>query len=162
TLTASIDVGMTEDVASELDALARHFEHPVEHIRDAAAVAFNCGLGIRTRRFFEPAPRALAARMFAERVWPGIRDVLDEFFLSLPERLGRRFLERCHDCAGPVREEVMTRLGDFFLSALAKEEVSTLVSRPASRMFQTWAEFDPDRGLAWLRRAVERAAPEQL
>jgi hypothetical protein len=161
-LTASIDVGMTEDVGEEIIALAKHFQHPVEHVRDAAATSSRCGLGIRTRRFFEASRRALAARLFAERVWPRIQDSLEDFFLTLPERLGRRFLERCHDCTQPVREEVMARVGNFFLKLLSGANITSLVSREASRLFQTWAEFDPARGLGWLRQAVERAAPDQL
>jgi hypothetical protein len=161
-LTASIDVGMADDVDGEILALAQHFHHPVEHLRETTVTSVRCGLGIRTQRFFEAAPQALAARLFAERVWPRIRDVLEDFIVALPDRLGRRFLERCQDCAGPVREEVMARLGDFFLKALAGENVTVLASREASRLFQAWAEFDPGRGLAWLRRAVEVAAPEQL
>jgi hypothetical protein len=161
-LTSSIDVGMFDDVGGEIAALAAHFKHPLEHVRDAAVTSVRCGLGLRTRRFFEATPRALAARLFTERVWPRIQDVLEDFFLCLPERLARRFLERCHDCSGPVREEVMARLGDFFLRALSGEDVTVLASRPASRLFQSWAELDPGRGLNWLRQKVERAAPEQL
>ena len=51
-LTVSIDVGMADDVAGEIESLARHFQHPVEHIREAAATAFRRGLGNRHRRFF--------------------------------------------------------------------------------------------------------------
>ncbi len=161
-LCISVDIGMADDVGKEVEVLARHFQYPVEHIREAALTSFHCGLGLRTRRFFEAIPRALAARLFAERVWPRIQDVFEDFFPRLPERLARRFLERCHDCTGPVREKVMARLGDFFLKALSGESVTVLTSRPASRLFQTWAEFDPGRGLHWLRNAVECATPQQL
>src|SRR5260370_16394644 len=161
-MTARIDVGMRDDVSNEVAALAKHFQHPVEHLRDATVTAESCGLGLRTKRFFEASPRALAARLFAERVWPRLQDVLEPFLRSLPERLARKFLERCQDCTEPLREEVMARLGDFFLTALSGEEITVLETREASRLFQTWSELDPDRGLNWLLRAVERATPEQL
>ena len=53
--------------------------------------------------------------------------------------------------SSPVQEEVMARLGDFFLRALSDGDLTVLASREASRLFQTWAEFDPQRGLGWLR-----------
>jgi hypothetical protein len=161
-LTTSIDIGMADDVAGEIEALAKHFEHPVEHFRATVSTSVRCGLGIRTQKFFEAAPRALASRLFSDRVWPRIKDNLEVFFQRLPERLGRRFLERCHDCTGLVREEVMARLGNFFLNSLSGEDVLVLASRESSRLFQTWAEFDPGRGLGWLRGVVNRATPEQL
>src|SRR5579864_7586982 len=161
-LTASVDVGMADNDGREIKILAEYFEHPEQHVRDAANISERCGLGIRAGRFFEATPRALAARLFMERVWPRVRDNLNKFFLSLPERLQRRFLERCQDCSGSVREEVMAKLGQFFLSALSGGDVTVLASRVDSRLFQTWAEFDPERGLAWLRQAVERASAEQL
>jgi hypothetical protein len=161
-LTPSIDVGMDGEFGVEVEALATHFQHPVEHVRDVANRSARCGLGIRTRHFFEAAPRALAARVFAERVWPRVRDRLEPFFQALPERLQRRFLQRCYDCTGNVREEVMARLADFFLARLAHGDITALAAREASRIFQTWAEFDPIRGLGWLRRAVDEANPQQL
>jgi len=166
-LTVSMDVGMTDDVGGEIQLLADYFQHPVEHVRAAAHAAGGCGLGFITRsgRFFEATPRALAAYVFQSRVWPRLQDRLDEFasaLLAHSQRLAQRFLDRCQDCTGNVREEVQARLGKFFLGALAEGDVTALASRAASRVFQTWAEFDPARGLNWLENAVNRASAEQL
>jgi hypothetical protein len=164
-LTVSNDVGLTEDVGGEVGLLAKLFDCSVDHLLSVVNDAAACGLGIRTRRFFEATPRALAARLFETRVWCRIRDRLEDFALELlghSDRLARRFFQRCQDCAGDVREEVMDRVGDFFLKALHGEDVTVLSSRNTSRLFETWAEFDPDRGLSWLRQAVERASAEQL
>jgi hypothetical protein len=164
-LTTSVDVGVAEDATEEVVALALFFGKHQDQVRSAADIARKCGLGIRTRRFFEATPRALAARLFETSVWPRIRDRLDEFGIVVigpSSRLGRRFLERCEDCAGPVREEVEALLGDYFLRALHGADITVLASRESSRLFQEWAEFDPRRGLLWLRRAVERATSEQL
>ena len=94
-LTASVDVGRADDVVGELATLARFFEQPVEQVRAAAVLAIDCGLGSGTRRFFEATPRALATRLFEERVWHRIRDRLDDFvgtLLKESDRLTRRFL----------------------------------------------------------------------
>ncbi len=164
-LTTCVDVGVAEEAIGEVTALATFFGKHQDEVLSAAEVAHKCGLGIRTRRFFEATPRALAARLFESYVWPRIRDRLDEFgraVIGQSGRLGKRFLERCEDCASPAREEVMARLGDYFLRALHGADISVLASREASRLFQEWAEFDPSRGLGWLRREVDRATPEQL
>ena len=161
-LTTSVDVGLEGEFGGELAALAGHFEHPVEHLRAVALQAVNCGLGIRAARFFEATPHALAVRLFEERVWPRIADRLDEFFAGLSARHQRRFIERCQACSGHYGAEVQARLGDYFLGVMNEIGLAALSPRDPSRVFQAWVEFDPARGLAWLRRAVERAAADEL
>jgi hypothetical protein len=161
-LTASIDVGRAGRYADELRFLADHFHTPLPELERTISRAAQCGLAVATDSFFEAVPRALAVRLFQDRVWDSIRPRLSEFQAGMPERLLRRFVERCQECGGDVREEVQAALADLFLAQLRPADITQLIERGPSRLFQAWAEFDPDRGLAWLRGAVLQASPEQL
>lgn len=161
-LTVAIDVGVEGEVRPELQSLGIYFGQAEGELLDCLNVATNCGLGLRAGRFFEAIPHALALGLFSSLFGRQLRDRLQDFMSSLPPRLLRRFLERCQECPGDIREEVAARVGGVFLGWLGPHDVTRLVVREASRIFQAWAEFDPVRGLAWLRRAVESATPEQL
>ncbi|QDU21283.1 ATP-binding protein [Urbifossiella limnaea] len=161
-LTVSVDVGVRDEYGDELRALAGYFGIPESHLLDALNVAEGCGLGVRTTRFFEGVPHALAVGLFHDLFRRRLRDRLEEFMGRLPERLLRRFLERCQELPGGLREEVADHVGRVFLNWLSGAGVTALVGRSDSRVFQTWAEFDPTQGLAWLRRAAEAASAEQL
>lgn len=161
-LTTSVDVGRAGRHAQELRYLADHFQVPLDELERAAHQAAECGLGVVTPGFFESAPRALAVQVFQDRVWARLSGRLSEFIAGMPERLRRRFIERCQECGGPAREAIQSALRGFFLSALRQGGLAQLADRDSSRLFQAWAEFDPASGLAWLRAAVAEAAPEQL
>lgn len=161
-LSVAIDVGVERDLRSELQALAHYFGRHENDLLACSNVSVNCGLGLRAGRFFETTPHALAIDAFRSLFRNQLRDRLSEFMASLPARLHRRFLERCQECPDGVREEVAALVGGVFLGWLRLASVSTLTEREPSRIFQAWAEFDPIRGLGWLRQAVEAANPDQL
>ncbi|MBA4387391.1 MAG: hypothetical protein C0404_05380, partial [Verrucomicrobia bacterium] len=157
-LTAAIDVGYAGDFRDEIIYLSKHFSIPITELDAAVRDANECGLGTLGFDFFEAAPRALAVWVFSDRLWPILRSTVDHFLTDMPnERLRRRFLERCQELQAPIREEVRDRIGGFFLRELGDGGLAALTSREMSRVFQAWAEFDPDRGLAWLERTVEEA-----
>ena len=163
-LTPTIDVIVAGDQCSELRGLAAYFGYSERDLLGCSSTAAECGLGIRPGQFFEPVPRALAVGLFLTLFRRELRDRLREFMRMLSEhpRLLRRFLERCQELPADAREEVAGEVGRVFLGWLGHGDVTVLTGREASRAFQAWAEFDPARGLAWLRRAVEAATPEQL
>ncbi|HYH65478.1 MAG TPA: hypothetical protein VD866_12350 [Urbifossiella sp.] len=161
-LTVAIDVGFGAEYRGELQAIANYFAIPESDLLDCLNVAERCGLGLRAGRFFEATPHALAVGLFQSLFRRRLRDRLREFMEALPERLFRRFQERCQELPDDLREEVADPVGQVFLSWLHEGDVTALAGRGPSRVFQAWAEFDSARGLAWLRRAVEMAAPDQL
>ncbi|HYH66983.1 MAG TPA: hypothetical protein VD866_19970, partial [Urbifossiella sp.] len=161
-LTVAIDVGFAAEYRGELRAVAEYFGLPEADLLDCLNVAERCGLGLRAGRFFEATPHALAVGLFQSLFRRRLRDRLREFMEALPARLFRRFQERCQELPDDLREEVADPVGGVFLSWLREADVTALAGREPSRLFQAWAEFDPARGLAWLRRAVEAAAPDQL
>lgn len=161
-LTVSVDIGVAGGLEAEIDWLSTHFGEKPSDLLWIVNRTEKIGLGIRTARFYEPTPRGLAVWAFSENVWPRIRDGLPGFFGGMPERLRRRFLERCQECAGPLREEVEARLGETFLTLLPRGRFDSLGAGEAMRVFCAWAEFDPKRGLKWLRDEVESASDEQV
>ncbi|MGA2498260.1 MAG: hypothetical protein ABSH20_10995 [Tepidisphaeraceae bacterium] len=162
-LTISVDIGHAGEPRSELQLLAAYFHRSEAELDGAIRDANDCGLGDRLQSFFEARPRALAIWLFQERLWPLLSPRIEEFFQSkLPDRLRRRFLERCQETASPYREEIETRLGGCFLRFLGNPNVTVLSDRGPSRVFQAWAEFDPNRGLAWLEDAVTVASDDDL
>lgn len=162
-LCVTVDLGIDgNELREELQQLAGYFAITEGDLIECVNEAVNCGLGQRPGRFFEAVPHALAAGVFHALFTRRLRDNLQQFMGQLPPRLLRRFLERCHQCPAGVREEVAAFVGGAFLTWLAGEDVTVLTGREISRIFQAWAEFDPTRGLGWLRRAVARASAEQL
>ena len=163
-LTTSIDVGCRDPHRAELDYVAGHFGVAAAHLEQAATLADKCGLGVLSpASFFEAQPRALALWLFQDRVWSQLRLRLMDFLRGMPsDRLRRRFLERCQECSGPLREVVEAALALFFATELGDSDLGHLVDRQRSRVFQAWAELDPLRGLSWLKEAVRRATPDQL
>jgi hypothetical protein len=162
-LTVAIEIGIRHEVRHELEYVAGQFAVDAPRFDDAINHAVPCGLGVVTpSNFFEPTPRALAGHLFRQRVWGSLRNRLDSFLGGLPDRLLRRFVERCQDCVGPEREEMEVALADFFQGALGSPDVRQLIDRDRSRLFKAWAELDPVHGLGWLQRAVEQASDEQL
>jgi hypothetical protein len=161
-LTVAIDVGVKGDVRHELESVARGFDVPPARLDEVVGYATKCGLGGQPSYFFEAAPRALAGHLFRHRVWGALSNRLDTFLGGLPDRLLRRFIERCQECVGPEREEMEASLTHFFLTELNVPDVTLLVDRNRSRLFKAWAELDPKNGLEWLRVAVEQASDEQL
>jgi len=161
-LTVSIDIGIGGHHHNELQALADRFDLPPGRLDEAAGLAERCGLGIRTPGFFEPIPRALAGHLFREFVWVHLRHRVQAVLRDLPERLLRRIVERCQECVGPERDVIEEAVAAFFFAELGPPDISGLVDRDRSRLFQAWAEFDPVRGLSWLRAAVDQADDQQL
>jgi hypothetical protein len=161
-LTVAIDIGVQGDLRHELETIANQFGIEVARLDEVIAAAEPCGLGIKTTNFFEPVPRALAGHLFRQRIWGALQPRLAAFLSELPERLRRRFVERCQECTGPEREEMEEALARFFWSALGTPDVTRLIDRGRSRVFKAWAELDPSRGLEWLKQAIERASDEQL
>jgi hypothetical protein len=161
-LTVAIDVGIQGELRRELEYIAEQFAVPAPRLDEAIGLATPCGLGVMTPRFFEPTPRALAGHLFRQRIWVTIRHRLTRFLSGMPDRLLRRFVDRCQECTGPEREEMEEALADFFHDELGEPDVTRLVDRDRSRLFKAWAELGPDHGLAWLGHAVERASDEQL
>ncbi len=161
-LTVAIDVGVESDLRQELQTLGNFFGQSELELLDCSNVAVDCGLGLRAGRFFEATPHALAIGLFHSLFRRQLRDRLSELMGSLSPRLLRRFLERCQECPDEVREEVAAHVGSVFLEWLRRGDLTQLALRESSRIFQAWAEFDPGRGLEWLRREVEAAPEEQL
>ncbi len=162
-LTTSIDVGHDGKYRAEVDYLAAHFKVTAHDLARAIDAAHGTGLGTKTQQFFEAGPRALALWIFQDRLWPALRRDLDAFLTNMPtERLRRRFLERCHELEGPKREEVLDRVGGFFLGFLGDAQLPQLVDREKSRVFKAWAELDPERGLRWLLGAVQNASDDDV
>jgi hypothetical protein len=161
-LTVAVDVGYNAEFRQELQVLAQHLELTAGELLDCLNVAADCGLGLRLDRFFEAGPRALPVALFVQLFRRRLRDRLPELMRAMSPRLLKRFMERCQECPDDVREEVAAGVGGVFLTWLGGADVTALAGREASRVFQAWAEFDPGRGLKWLRREVERATPDQL
>jgi hypothetical protein len=161
-LSVAVDVGYVAEYRPELRLLAGYFGLAEDHLLDCLNAAADCGLGRRAGRFFEPTPHALAVGLFRDVFRRRLRDRLPEFMGVLPDRLLRRFLERCQELPDDAREEVADAVGRTFSAWLTEADMTALTGREASRVFKAWAEFDPARGLAWLRRAVEAATPDQL
>ena len=162
-LTVAIDLGRTDKHRRELEYVADYFQRQEAELDGAIDKAGKCGLGLKTPSFFEAGPRALAVWVFEDRLWGMLEPRVAKFLEEMPtERLRRRFVERCQEIQGPAREEVSDRIGGFFLGALGTPDLLRLNDREASRVFQAWAELDPNRGLGWLRRAVDEATNEQL
>ena len=53
-------------------------------------------------------------------------------------------------------------VAESFLQTLDPLGLTAVQDREPSRVFQAWAEFDPDRGLRWLRGVLDRATREEL
>jgi hypothetical protein len=87
---------------------------------------------------------------------------MEHFLKEMPDRLLRRVVERFQDCGGDKRLQMEEALQGFFHAILRGADLSHLVDRDNSRIFSTWAEFDPKHGLAWLKEAVNNASKEQL
>jgi len=162
-LSSCIDVGREGEFRPELEFLAQYHRLAALDLDRSITMALRCGLGVETPYFFEPGPRALAAQLFQHRGWPALRPTLHDFLRAMPtERLRRRFIERCQECAGEVRREAEHSLGLFFQRDLGDGDLLRLADRDRSRVFQAWAELDPQNGIRWLRRAVSRARHEDL
>lgn len=95
--------------------------------------------------------------------------------LAAPEAGGRRIHRRHadaaaakavrgagHECSAAARAEVGDALAAWFRERFPSYEIGLLSEREPSRVFAACAELNPHLGLAWLRRAVERASPEEL
>jgi hypothetical protein len=161
-LSVAVDVGFDGEHRQELQALGAYFRLPEGELLACLNVAPDCGLGRKAGRFFEATPHALAVGLFRTVFREQLRDRMPEFLPSLPPRLVRRFLERCQECPDDIRDEVAAAVGRVVLGWLGEADVTALAGREASRLFRAWAEFDPSRGLAWLRRTVEAATSDEL
>jgi hypothetical protein len=161
-LTFAIDIGVEGELRREMEEVARQFAVPVQRLDEAIDFASSCGLGFRSTAFFESTPRALAGHLFRQRVWGSLRPRLATFVGGLPDRLLRRFIERCQECTGPERQDMEEALDSFFQQELGHPDVTQLLDRNRSRLFKTWAELDPVRGMDWLRQAINSASDTQL
>jgi len=162
-LTSVIDIGWSGRFRAEVEYLAQHFGLNVDELDRTIQNAHECGLGVRTSSFFEPGPRTLALWVFFDRLWPRLSATLDQFLAQMPsDRLRRRFIERCQEVPTEYRDEMLNRVGNFFLNYLGQPTLSRLAEREQSRVFEAWAETDPDRGLAWLELAVKSATDDDL
>jgi len=162
-LTSAIDIGHSGKYRNEVEYIGKHFSIPATGLDGAISAAHDCGLGIRTDRFFEAEPRALAVWLFQERLWPKLASTLESFLARMPsERLRRRFIERCCEVRGPERDRILDCVGVFFFNYLGAPNITRLVDRERSRVFQAWSELDPRRGLSWLRNATEAATDDDI
>lgn len=162
-LTSVIDVGWSAEFRAEIEYMAQHFGLNVDELDRTIQNAHECGLGVKTSRFFEAGPRNLAIWVFFDRLWPRLTATLDQFLEQMPtDRLRRRFIERCQEVPIDSRDEMLDRVASFFLKYLGPPVLSRLAEREQSRVFEAWAETDPDRGLAWLEHAVKSATDEDL
>lgn len=163
TLTTAVDVGWKDEFREEIEYLSAHFGISLSELDRAIGSADSMGLGLRTPRFFEAVPRALAIWIFSDRAWTTVAGTVDKFVGGMKsERLRRRFLERCHEVTGPRREEVHDAVSRFFLKFLGQPHLLRLAEREVSRVFEAWAELDPERGLPWLVRAAESTSDDEL
>lgn len=159
-----VDIGIGGTVKNEVDSVKAFFGLAPENIRKAAPHAYRFGLSApsKNERYFEATPRALATMVFAECCWDRIVDDLDEFYQNLPDRLRKRFIDRCNDCTGEIRERVVAQLSQYFLGLLKGFSIKDLEKTSAAKIFKSWAELDPSHGLAWLATFLEGTSVEDL
>jgi hypothetical protein len=157
-----IDFGISGEYKNELDHIKSRWGLEDVWLGRSMKVAKDFGLAAGSKNFFEATPHALASMMFSEHTWPSIALNLEEFLNMLPDRLKKRFLERCDDCDVAIREEVRSLVGRYFRGVLNKNDLKVLDSGDKAKVFSAWAMFDPAGGLDWLARAVESASIEDL
>jgi hypothetical protein len=159
-LTTIIDVGVRGKSREELAYIAKHFEAPIGQMDACVENAVRAGLGSRPFDHFEATPRALARSMFFYEVWPSIQHGIDQFLTNCPsDRLRKRFLERCQELPDRDRQEVMAVVSGFFLKHFGEPNLARLNNGKESKLFQTWAETDPEIGLSWLGHATLASGP---
>lgn len=162
-LSVSIDVGNVGEPRKELEYLAMYFGKPEADLDRVIAQAISCGLGRQQGRYFEAVPRALARRIFERFGWPLLKSTATKFIAGMPRlRTQKRFVERGHECSAEVRKQIAAALSEWFHEQFPAYEINRLLERQASQVFSAYAELNPELGLAWLQRAVERASPEEL
>ncbi|MCC6739344.1 MAG: hypothetical protein IT452_09875 [Planctomycetia bacterium] len=161
-LSAFTDVGITESHRKELESVAKYNNVDIRDYDKHIGIADRCGLGNKLNLFFESIPRVLAVHAFEQWEFYRIRQDLAALFASIPERLARKFLERCQECTGKVREEVMPLLGKYFLTRFGEPDLLRLAELRAAKTFRAWTEMDPAAGLRWLKAAVIAATGEKL
>jgi hypothetical protein len=157
-----VDIGVAGDVKAEIDSVATLFALDDSWLGKAIGHAKNFGLSAQSKYYVEATPRGLAEMVFAKRGWATISRDLRAFFELLPDRLRKRFIERCQDCPYEIREEVMSLLGDYFRGVLSASGLGFLHSSSTAKIFAAWAQFDPDSGLDWLARTVESSSEKDL
>jgi hypothetical protein len=113
-MTIAFDVGIADDYRQEIEFLSGWFERNIGAMDQAVSKAHECGLGLKTKSFFEPQPGALARWVFEENIWPMVEHRLEELLDAMPIRLNKKFIERCQECIGPKREEIAHRVSGFF------------------------------------------------
>lgn len=153
-----IDFGISGEYKNELDHIKSRWGLDDVWLGRSMKVAKDFGLAAGSKNFFEATPHALASMMFSEHTWPSIALDLEGFLDKLPDRLKRRFLERCDDCDVAIREEVRSVVGQYFRGVLNENDLKVLHSGDKAKVFSAWAMFDPAGGLDWLARAVESAS----
>lgn len=161
-LTTTIDIGVGRKAREELTYIAKHFEKSIGTMEDCVRDAVRTGLGAMPYDHFEATPRALARWVFFNQAWPAIKHRIDQFLTDCPERLRKRFLDRCQELPDRERQEVMTVVRDFFLRHFGDPNLSRLSEGKTSKLFQTWAETDPQIGLEWLVRATAASTIDDL
>ncbi|WP_404304385.1 ATP-binding protein [Neorhodopirellula lusitana] len=159
-----VDIGVSGPVKDEIESIKEYFALTSENIRRSAPLAYRYGLSAPSKRerYFEATPHALATMVFAEHCWDRIADDLDEFYSALPDRLRKRFIDRCNDCTGEIRERVVAQLSQYFLGLLRDFSIKKLEKTAAAKVVKAWVELDPDRGLAWLADLCEKSSIDEL
>ncbi|MFO0940143.1 MAG: hypothetical protein U0930_05190 [Pirellulales bacterium] len=159
-----VDIGIGGQVKAEIESVKAFFGLTSENVRKSAPHAYKFGLSApsKNERYFEATPRALATMVFAECCWDRIVDDLDEFYQSLPDRLRKRFIDRCNDCTGEIRERVVAQLSHYFLGLLQGFSIKDLERTAAAKIFKSWAELDPAKGLSWLATFLELTPVDDL
>ncbi len=162
-LTTTIDIGVGGRSRDELAYLANHFGEQIGTMEACVRDAVRTGLGSMPFDHFEATPRALAQWMFFDQAWPALKNRVDQFLENCPsDRLRKKFLERCQELPERDRQEVLASVRDFFLKHFGRPNLSRLGDGKESKLFQTWAETDPEIGLEWLSRAIADSTPDDL
>ncbi|GAA4458907.1 ATP-binding protein [Novipirellula rosea] len=159
-----VDIGIGGSVKNEIESIKEYFALTSENVRRSAPLAYRYGLSApsKSERYFEATPHALATMVFAEHCWDRIADDLDEFYSALPDRLRKRFVDRCNDCTGEIRERVVAQLSHYFLGLLRDFSIEELEKTAAAKVVKSWVELDPVKGLAWLAGLCEKTSIDEL
>ena len=152
-------IGYRDDLAGELDALCAlvardptDVRERIEKIRERTGFISSAG------RFYSvtPEPIGMIAFESAWRRWIG--NDSSRFLSDLPESL----VERFHTRVAGASQEVGAVVGRFFREWAIENGPRIFASESKTRRFISLVAADPENQVPLLRRAAERATPEQL
>lgn len=160
-LSLFVDIGYTNSVEGEINALANFFqEKDASKFKSAIRYLLDINLGIEKLNYFEPSPRALSKLAFEQQGWDLIRDKLDDFMESIPNDLMRkRFFDRVDECE--MAKEVNEALASWFRNKYYMAAIQNINHFNANKIMM-YIEHSPVIGLAWLKEGILNASSDQI